>query len=130
MKLNNKGFAISGILYSILILFLVILVAILGVLGSRKVVLDKNKMDTFNMLNETKEEIIKESYNIKLVEYNDLVNEYEVQSENEKAVLNIGSCKTNPICECDNDVRCNVLEGCQIEFTNVKRNSFCTLKYN
>ena len=52
LKLNNKGFAISGILYSILILFLLLLVAILGILGSRKVVLDKTKNDVFNALNE------------------------------------------------------------------------------
>lgn len=50
-KLNNKGFAISGILYSILILFLLLLTAILGILGSRKAVLDKTKNDVFKDLN-------------------------------------------------------------------------------
>lgn len=61
-KLNNKGFAISGILYSILILFLLLLVSVLGILGSRKVVLDKTKMDVFNALNSPKEII--DSYNV------------------------------------------------------------------
>ncbi|MEG0025728.1 MAG: hypothetical protein RR847_00510 [Bacilli bacterium] len=51
-KLNNRGFAISGILYSILILFILLLVGILSVLGSRKLILDKTKNDVFNELNE------------------------------------------------------------------------------
>ena len=41
MKLNNKGFAISGILYPIFILFLVLILGILGVLGATKVNLDR-----------------------------------------------------------------------------------------
>lgn len=43
--MNNKGFAISSVMYSILVVFLIILVGILGTLGSRKVVLDKLKKD-------------------------------------------------------------------------------------
>lgn len=54
---NNKGFAISGILYSILVLFLLILMAILGLLGSRKMVLDKIKKDVFEELNNEKNEV-------------------------------------------------------------------------
>ena len=42
-KLNNKGFAIASILYSIMVLFLLLLLSILGILGSRKAILDKNK---------------------------------------------------------------------------------------
>ena len=51
MKLNNKGFALSGIIYSILILFLVLIFAVLTVLGSRKLILDKLKNDVMNELN-------------------------------------------------------------------------------
>lgn len=43
--MNNKGFAVSSIMYSILVVFLIILLGILGTLGSRKVVLDKLKKD-------------------------------------------------------------------------------------
>lgn len=43
MKLNNKGFAISSMLYSILLLFLMLIVGVLAVLGNRKVILDKVK---------------------------------------------------------------------------------------
>lgn len=50
-KLNNKGFAISGILYSIMVLFLMLLLSILGILGSRKATLDKSKKEVLESLN-------------------------------------------------------------------------------
>lgn len=51
MKLNDRGFAVSGIIYSILILFLVLIFAVLTVLGSRKLILDKLKNDVMTELN-------------------------------------------------------------------------------
>ena len=51
LKLNNKGFAIASILYSIMVLFLMLLLSILGMLGSRKATLDKNKKDIVSELN-------------------------------------------------------------------------------
>ena len=50
MKLNNKGFAISGVLYSLLILFLALFIGVLGILASTKVSYDKVKNDVFNKL--------------------------------------------------------------------------------
>lgn len=50
-KLNNKGFAIASILYSIMVLFLLLLLSILGILGNRKAILDKNKKDILEKLN-------------------------------------------------------------------------------
>lgn len=50
--MNNKGFAISGIVYSVLILFLLLIFAILGILGSRKIVLDKLKNEVISELND------------------------------------------------------------------------------
>lgn len=50
-KLNNNGFAITSILYSIMVLFLMLLLSILGILGSRKAILDKNKKDILENLN-------------------------------------------------------------------------------
>lgn len=50
-KLNNKGFAIASILYSVMVLFLILLLSILGILGSRKAILDKNKKDIVGDLN-------------------------------------------------------------------------------
>ena len=50
-KLNNKGFAISSILYSIMVLFLTLLLSILGMLGSRKATLDRTKKDILDELN-------------------------------------------------------------------------------
>ncbi len=52
LKLNNKGFAVSGIIYSILILFLILIFGILSILGSRKLILDKFKNDVMNELND------------------------------------------------------------------------------
>lgn len=45
MKLNNKGFAITSIIYSMLILFLTLVVLIISNLASRKAVFDKQKTD-------------------------------------------------------------------------------------
>ena len=50
--MNNKGFAVSGIIYSILILFLILIFGILSILGARKLVLDKLKNDIMNELND------------------------------------------------------------------------------
>ncbi len=50
--MNNKGFAVSGIIYSILILFLILIFGILSILGGRKVILDKLKNDVANELND------------------------------------------------------------------------------
>jgi hypothetical protein len=41
MKLNNKGFAISGILYPVFILFIALIFGIVGILGSSKSLLDR-----------------------------------------------------------------------------------------
>ena len=45
MKSHNKGFAITSIIYSMLILFLTLVVLIIGNLASRKTVFDKQKSD-------------------------------------------------------------------------------------
>ena len=51
LRLDNKGLAVSGIIYSILILFLCLIFAILGILSSRKMILDKLKNDVLEQLN-------------------------------------------------------------------------------
>ena len=48
--MNNKGFAISGILYSILVLFLILLALILSNMKSKKQILDRLKEDTINTI--------------------------------------------------------------------------------
>lgn len=45
MKMNNKGFAISGILYTILIIFMVSMITLLFNLQNRKTILDELKTD-------------------------------------------------------------------------------------
>ncbi|MGE5456470.1 MAG: hypothetical protein ACM3O4_05160 [Ignavibacteriales bacterium] len=51
LRLNNKGFAISGILYATLILFLILMLGTLSILASDKFLLDKTKNDLVNELN-------------------------------------------------------------------------------
>ncbi|MBR6690527.1 MAG: hypothetical protein IKL65_04275 [Bacilli bacterium] len=46
MKLNNKGFAISTIMYMILIMAVLLITITLTLLSSRKLVLDKTKQET------------------------------------------------------------------------------------
>ena len=48
MKLNNKGFAISTIMYMILIMAIVLIALTLSILSSRKLILDKIKKETNN----------------------------------------------------------------------------------
>ncbi|MCI9233315.1 MAG: hypothetical protein HFH08_01810 [Bacilli bacterium] len=54
MKLNEKGFAISSMLYSILLLFLMLIVGVLAILGNRKVILDKIKNEIVTDLTQNK----------------------------------------------------------------------------
>lgn len=49
--MNNKGFAITGVLYSLLLVFITILVMLLFNFQNKKNILDKLKEDTFNELN-------------------------------------------------------------------------------
>lgn len=56
MKLNNKGFAISTIMYIILIMAVVLISITLSLLSNRKLVLDKAKQEA--------KEIIYEAYDI------------------------------------------------------------------
>lgn len=51
-NLGNKGFAISGIVYSILVLFVLLVVATLAILSGRKVVLDRTKKDIIERMDE------------------------------------------------------------------------------
>lgn len=45
MKLNNKGFAISSVMYLILVMALLLVALLLGLLNSRKLILDRQKKD-------------------------------------------------------------------------------------
>ena len=55
--MNNKGFAISGVIYSMIVLFLMLMLLILIMLSSRKVIIDKQKTDALNEINGTEEEV-------------------------------------------------------------------------
>lgn len=52
MKLNNKGFALTSIIYMLIVLFLLIMLLLLGNLATRKLILDKLKTDVKNKLNQ------------------------------------------------------------------------------
>ena len=52
MKLNNKGFALTSIIYMLIVLFLMIMLLVLSNLATRKVVLDKVKYDVKNKLDQ------------------------------------------------------------------------------
>lgn len=54
MRLNNKGFAISSMMYSILLLFLMLILGVFAMLGSRKVILDKVKSEVVTELTQNK----------------------------------------------------------------------------
>lgn len=52
MKLNNKGFALTSMIYMLLVLFLMVMLLLLANLAQRKVVLDKLKHDVVNKLDQ------------------------------------------------------------------------------
>ena len=49
--MNKKGFAVSGMIYAILVLFLILVFSILSILGSRKLTFDKLKKEVLTHLN-------------------------------------------------------------------------------
>lgn len=51
MKLNNKGFSISGILYPLFLIMLVFVTLILLILTNSKVALDKTKNEILSIIN-------------------------------------------------------------------------------
>ena len=54
MRINNKGFAISSIMYLILVLALILMVTTLALLSSRKLILDKMKKEVSSSINNEK----------------------------------------------------------------------------
>ena len=54
MKLNNKGFVASTLMYSLLILFLFLILGLIALLSNRKMILDKLKNDIKEEVNSTK----------------------------------------------------------------------------
>ena len=142
MKLNDKGFAISGILYSILVIFMIVLFTILGTLGSRKVVLDKTKMEVFNMLNQESEATTNQG-NFKSVKRSITVdlNEYKLNSvepvlhnltvNNKSTSITLDSCEVNYTCNCNIKTVSCILNSntCEVIVSNVNENTTCELKY-
>ena len=53
MKLNNKGFAITGILYTVFVLFLLILLSVLSGLNIKRKTLEKNIKNINEQLEES-----------------------------------------------------------------------------
>ena len=51
MKINNKGFAVTSIIYSMLVLFLALVLLIMSNLASRKTLFDKQKNEILGKLN-------------------------------------------------------------------------------
>ena len=50
--MNEKGFAVSGILYSILLLFMIIVISVITMLGDRRTVLERIKREVLGELSE------------------------------------------------------------------------------
>ena len=48
MKLNNKGFAVSTFMYMLLLLAIILILATLGILSSRRMILDRQKETALN----------------------------------------------------------------------------------
>ena len=104
--------------------------ATLGSLGSRKMILDKAKMDAYNTLNGNKEQPVI-NYEVELIENVNPVNRYNIPSNNGTAVVTVNNCRPNPICNCDvANTKCSLnIRTCEATITNVTRDTTCTLNY-
>ena len=83
MKLNNKGFAITGILYTILVLFLLLLSSLLALLSSR--------INRLIALTDSINNEIEYNNNIEINEIQSDSNEYEMSNPIEGTVYYITS---------------------------------------
>ena len=52
-KLNNKGFAITSVIYAMILLFIVLMTMTIAILGRRKILLNRSRDIAKNVLNET-----------------------------------------------------------------------------
>lgn len=102
MKLDNKGFAISGILYAIMILFLTIIFSLLALVTNRKLVLDKYKGEVKELINNSEEtfgirvQLANNTSNFKISE--NAFADYDPKSD-VAACLNASiTGDTNPLC--------------------------------
>lgn len=114
MKRKN-GFAISTIMYSILILFIVLLTSIMGTLATRKTLLDKSKKDVISFLN-AQESTITANQESTYVEY---------KESNPLPGIYFDTEATNIECEIDGEIYTNTksLELGEYELT-------CTIVYD
>ena len=66
MKLNNKGFAISTVMYMILIMAVILITLTLTLLSSRKLLLDKSKQEAEDNI-----------YNVEKISYREVLKTLE-----------------------------------------------------
>lgn len=81
-KINNKGFAVSGILYPILILTVFLIIQILTMMASRKTVLDKNKQQLLDSVNTSNKIYTNEELSILISEQAQLIADLQSTSNN------------------------------------------------
>lgn len=81
--MNNKGFAISSILYTMLLLFVIMLAGILSMMSSRKILLDKTKKDVLYNIENKKETFNESSYLLNHLElfYDSKLNIEKIEAE-------------------------------------------------
>lgn len=113
MKLDNKGFAISGILYAVMILFLTLILALLSMISNRKLALDKYKSEIKTSLNEGAEtdgarvQISSDTLYVRI--YEDELAEYDFK-------YNVAGCLNNGTTPEELNILCQTRE---IDVTNL-----------
>lgn len=98
MKLNNKGFAISTIMYMILIMAVVLIALTLTLVSSRKLILDKARKETLNII-----------YNSNPMTYRQVLNVLKTEILNYAANNNVVS-ETIPVSEFDTSIDESILD--------------------
>ncbi len=135
MKLNNKGFAITSILYGLLILFALLVASYLAILTSRK-----NRLDDIieNIEKEYNENFNETLYTVTIVQRTDTTTTLEtatVNSENSYSYVFNPNLKnynfTGAVCTNDQVITVIETTGEQKELTiaSVTSDTTCTLRY-
>lgn len=122
MKLNNKGFAVSTFMYMILLLAMILILATLGILSSRRMIIDRQKNTALDKISQTKDQICTAVSGVKSIE---LGTEYTCEVKDSVFynfyVLSIEGDKINLI------MNSNICEDGSINYTN--SNNYCRYKW-
>lgn len=110
--MKNKGFAITGILYSILILFLILLALLIFSLQSKKTILDRLKSDTMDNIEGIVKGKSSDNTSGPTIDITDQYSSTGVKQLGLKGVVYLDPTDLNKTCTADNSTIGSGTSGC------------------